>query len=110
MPFADLNGFRTHYEVDGPRGAPPLLLSNSLGTNLDMWLPQVEALSRTRRLIRYDTRGHVQSESPKPPYTIAAMAQDALALLDFLNLERADFCGLSMGGMIGMWIAIHRPQ
>ena len=110
MPFADINGFRMHYQLDGSREAPPLMLSNSLGTNLDMWLPQLDAWNQARCVIRYDTRGHLRSETPRPPYTIELLAQDALALLDFLNIREVDFCGLSMGGMIGMWIAIHCPQ
>jgi 3-oxoadipate enol-lactonase len=110
MPLADINGFRMNYELDGERDAPPLLLSNSLGTTLDMWLPQIKAWSEVRRVIRYNTRGHGRSQTPQPPYTIEAMAHDALSLLDHLHIEKADFCGLSMGGMIGMWIAVHYPQ
>jgi 3-oxoadipate enol-lactonase len=110
MPFADINGFRKHFQVNGPSGAPVLLLSNSLGTNLDMWAPQVGAWSRHYHVIRYDTRGHTQSTTPSPPYTIQAMALDALALLDVLGLSTVNFCGLSMGGMIGMWIAINQPH
>jgi 3-oxoadipate enol-lactonase len=110
VPFADIDGFRMHYQVDGPEEAPGLMLSNSLGTSLEMWWPQIGAWSRTRRVIRCDTRGHGRSETPEPPYTIEAMAEDALALLDVLHIERVDFCGLSMGGMIGMWIAIHRSE
>jgi 3-oxoadipate enol-lactonase len=110
MPFADIDGFRMHYQIDGPREAPPLLLSNSLGTNLDMWQSQICAWSRSHLVIRYDTRGHWPSETARPPYTIAALASDALALLDLLKIAKVDFCGLSMGGMIGMWLAIHRPD
>jgi 3-oxoadipate enol-lactonase len=110
MPFAEIGGFRMHYQVDGPREAPPLLLSNSLGTNLEMWLPQIGRWARRRCVIRYDARGHLRSQTASPPYTIAAMAYDALALLDLLKIDKVDFCGLSMGGMIGMWIAIHHAD
>lgn len=110
MPFAELNGFRMHYQVEGPSHAPPLLLSNSLGTNLEMWQPQLQPWGGKRRVLRYDTRGHGRSETPAPRYSIEAMARDALALLDLLNIKRADFCGLSMGGMIALWIATHCPD
>ena len=110
MPSVNLNGVGMHYQVEGFADAPPLLLSNSLGTTLELWQPQLEAWRHERRLIRYDTRGHGRSETPAPPYSIEVMAHESLALLDLLNIKRADFCGLSMGGMIGIWIAIHRPD
>src|SRR5690348_6301450 len=110
MPFADINGFRMHFETDGVQDAPALLLSNSLGTTLDLWLPQIDALRQSHYVIRYDSRGQGQSETPAGPYTIEVMARDALALLDFLKIPKADFCGVSMGGMVGMWIAIHHPS
>src|SRR4051812_37640574 len=110
MPLTQVRGFRVRYELDGPEGSPALMLSNSLGTTVDMWRPQLAAWSRDRRVIRYDTRGHGRTDTPKDPCTIEVLAEDALALLDHLDVERADFCGLSLGGLIGMWIAIHRPE
>ena len=96
-----------HYELAGPAGAPVVVLSNSLGTTLEMWAPQVEALARTFRVLRYDTRGHGRSELPPPPYAIDDYGRDVLALLDLLDIERAHFVGLSMGGLTGQWLGIH---
>lgn len=110
MPIAQLSDVRLHYRVDGDAGDPPILLSNSLGTSLDMWEPQMAALASRFRVVRYDSRGHGQSEVTPGPYSIGQLAGDALALLDRLAIRRAHFCGLSMGGMVGMWIGIHAPE
>ena len=110
MPFADIAGVRIHYRIDGDAGAPPLLLSNSLGAALEMWEPQMAELSARFRVVRYDTRGHGESGVPPGPYTIATLGGDALGLLDALSIPRAHFCGLSMGGMTGIWLAIHAPE
>jgi 3-oxoadipate enol-lactonase/4-carboxymuconolactone decarboxylase len=99
-----------HYEVIGPEDAPPLVLSNSLGANLSMWNPQAVALAQRFRVVRYDTRGHGDSPVPDGPYTLDDLGQDALALLDFLGIERAHWVGLSLGGMTGMWLAINAPE
>ena len=99
-----------HYRVDGDDRAPALLLSNSLGTTLDMWAPQIPALTRQFRVIRYDTRGHGASAAPEGPYTMDQLGRDALAVLDALQIERAHFCGLSMGGVTGQWLALHAPE
>jgi 3-oxoadipate enol-lactonase len=99
-----------HHVSDGADDAPPLVLSPSLGSTLAMWDPQVAALSATHRVIRYDHRGHGGSPVPPPPYAIADLGADALALLDALGVERADWCGLSLGGMVGMWLAAHAPE
>jgi 3-oxoadipate enol-lactonase len=93
--------------VDGDAAAPVLMLSNSLGTTLEMWDPQVAALSEHYRLIRYDTRGHGGSPVTPGPYSFADLGQDVLALLDALGIERAAFCGISMGGHTGLWLGIH---
>lgn len=110
MPFADIADTRLHYRFDGPEGAPVLLLSNSLGTDFAMWDPQLPELARARRVLRYDTRGHGLSGVPPGPYSIERLGRDVVALLDHLRLDRVDFCGLSMGGMTGMWLGIHTPQ
>src|SRR6476620_7054389 len=110
MPTAYLGDVALHYEIAGDDGAPPLLLSNSLGTTLDMWEPQLAALAGRFRVIRYDSRGHGRSQTTPGPYTIEQVANDALGLLDKLGVPRAHFCGLSMGGMVGMWLGIHAPQ
>jgi 3-oxoadipate enol-lactonase len=99
-----------HHVVTGPEDAPPLVLSNSLGANLRMWDPQAEALAERFRLIRYDTRGHGGSPVPDGPYTIEHLGQDVVALLDELEIERAHFAGLSLGGMTGIWLAINAPE
>jgi 3-oxoadipate enol-lactonase len=99
-----------HYRLDGPHGAPPLMLCNSLGTTLEMWDPQVESLTTHVRLVRYDRRGHGRSPVPPGPYSIEDLGQDALDLLDDLGIERASFCGLSIGGMVGMWLASEAPE
>lgn len=103
-------GLIPHHVVDGPPDAPPLLLLNSLGTTLRMWDRQVPALAARLRVIRFDTRGHGRSPVPPGPYTIDDLAADALALLDRLGVARAHVCGLSLGGMVGMWLARHAPD
>ena len=108
--FAAIDGARIRYRLDGPIGAPFLVLSNSLGTNLDMWEPQVAVFATRFRVLRYDSRGHGLSEVTPGPYTIERLARDVVALQDELKINRAHFCGLSMGGMAGMWLGVHAPQ
>jgi len=109
MPFTQANGARMNYRIDGPPGAPTLVLSNSLGTNLTMWDPQISALAKQFRVLRYDTRGHGESAVTPGPYSIAQLGRDVMGLLDALGIERVHFCGLSMGGMIAMWIGTNEP-
>ncbi len=99
-----------HYRLDGPAGAPVLMLSNSLGTDLTMWDAQLPAFAAGYRVLRYDTRGHGASPVTPGPYTIEQLGRDALALLDALGIGHAHFCGLSMGGMVGQWLGVHAPQ
>ncbi|HEY1330171.1 MAG TPA: 3-oxoadipate enol-lactonase [Actinomycetota bacterium] len=99
-----------HHRVDGPDGAPPLLLSNSLGSALAMWEPQADALSDRSRVIRYDHRGHGDSPVSPGPYGIEDLGADALALLDRLGVSDAHVCGLSLGGLVAMWIATRAPE
>ena len=110
MPFAQLADVRLHYRVDGEDDAPPLLLANSLGTTADMWEPQMPALAGRFRVIRHDTRGHGLSQVTPGPYSIEQLGRDALGLLDRLGIARAHFCGLSMGGMVGVLLGIHAPE
>ncbi|WP_317203870.1 3-oxoadipate enol-lactonase [Janthinobacterium sp.] len=110
MPIARVNDIDIHYRTDGRRDRPCLMFSNSLGTDLRMWQAQAEAFSADFHVIRYDTRGHGRSASPPGPYSLPQLGQDALALLDFLEIERTHFCGLSMGGVIAQWLGIHAPQ
>jgi 3-oxoadipate enol-lactonase len=86
------------------------VLSNSLGTTLEMWEPQAGALARDRRLLRYDLRGHGRSPVPETPYSIADLGTDLLGLLDRNRIERASLCGVSLGGMVSMWVAAHAPD
>jgi len=99
-----------HHRFDGPEDAPVLVLGSSLGTTGAMWDDNVAALARPFRLLRYDTRGHGGSPAPAGPYSMDDLGADVLALLDRLELERVAFCGLSIGGMIGMWLASEAPQ
>ena len=102
-----VNGIDLRARIDGSDGAPWLVLSNSLGAALEMWEPQVAAFSREFRVLRYDTRGHGGSAVPSGPYTIDQLGSDVVGLLDTLGIRRAHFCGLSMGGATGMWLAVH---
>jgi len=101
-----------HFNVqaDGPANAPALLLSNSLSCTLSMWDAQAAALSRRFRVIRYDGRGQGGSVTSPGPYTIDQLGQDTLSILEALGIERTNFCGLSMGGMVGMWLLTHAPH
>lgn len=99
-----------HHEIAGPAGAPVVVLSGSLGSTLDMWDPQVAALARHFRVVRYDFRGHGQSPVPAGPYDIADLGADLLALLDGLGATRAHLVGLSLGGMVSLWTAAHHPE
>lgn len=110
MPFAQLRDVRIHYEIAGPENAQALVFSNSLGENLSMWDPQVSPLTKTFRVLRYDTRGHGQSGVTPGPYTIERLALDVVGLLDALHLNRVHFCGLSMGGQTGMCLALKAPE
>ena len=107
MSYMDNDGARLYYELEGREDAPVLVLSNSLGTTLDMWAPQMPALLQHFRVLRHDARGHGRSGVTPGPYAIAQLGTDVLALMDHLGMERAHFCGLSMGGMIGMWLGTH---
>jgi 3-oxoadipate enol-lactonase len=111
MPQIAANGIDIHYELTGPAEAPVVLLSNSLGTRLEMWDPQLPALAQRYRVLRYDSRGHGRSTAPAGPYSLEMLADDAVGLLDGLGIERAHFCGLSMGGMVGQLLgATHAPR
>jgi 3-oxoadipate enol-lactonase/4-carboxymuconolactone decarboxylase len=110
MPFAQLADVRLRYELDGDPKLPVLMLCNSLGTTVDMWAPQMPAFLAHFRVLRYDTRGHGQSEVTPGEYRIAQLGGDAVALLDHLGIERVSFCGLSMGGMTGMWLGVNHPR
>jgi 3-oxoadipate enol-lactonase len=109
MPFAQLPDAQIHYELSGTETAPVLVFSNSLGTTLHMWDAQLADFSSHFRILRYDTRGHGQSSVTPGPYTIEQLANDVLQLLDSLQLSQVSFCGLSMGGMTGMFLGANFP-
>jgi 3-oxoadipate enol-lactonase len=110
MPTVERAGCRLRYEIDGNPAGPPVLFSNSLGTTCELWNPQLEALSPTFRIIRYDTRGHGSSEVPDGPYTIETLGLDAIAILDATEVKQTHLCGLSLGGLTAMWLGVHRPD
>ena len=109
MPILERSGCRLHFEVGGNPSGPPILFSNSLGTTYELWNPQLEALSPTFRIVRYDTRGHGASDVTEGPYTLEMLGLDAVAVLDAAGIDRAHVCGLSLGGLTAMWLGVHRP-
>ena len=110
MPVVDNHGVSLHYEWDGPPGAPVVVLSNSLGTTPAMWDDLVSRLVPRFRVLRYDHRGHGRSSVPPGPYAIDDLGADVVALLDHLAVGPVSFCGLSLGGMVGMWLASRHPD
>ncbi len=104
------SAIEVHHLLEGPEDAPVLVLSNSLGTTLEMWDEQAPVLSERFRLLRYDHRGHGGSTVPPGPYKIEDLGRDGLGLLDRLKVERFSVCGLSLGGMVGMWLASEAPE
>ena len=110
MPEINADGCPIHVEVEGPERAPVLMLSNSLGTTLHMWDGQLAPFTQHFRLIRYDRRGHGKSGCPKGPYTMERLGSDVLAVLDALGIGKINWCGLSMGGMVGQWLGANAPD
>src|SRR5229473_2390071 len=110
MPVLKSGDARIHYALEGQSGSPVLVFSNSLGTNYSMWDLQVREFHKKFRCLRYDTRGHGQSSCTPGPYSIEQLGKDVIALLDALDLDRVHFCGLSMGGMTGMWLGANAPE
>jgi 3-oxoadipate enol-lactonase len=110
MPTIEADGCPIHVEVEGPESAPALMLSNSLGTDLHMWDAQAPAFAKHFRLVRYDRRGHGRSGAPPGPYSIEMLGRDVLAVLDGLGIRKTNWCGLSMGGMVGMWLGANAPE
>ena len=108
--FETGDGCRVAYRFDGPKEKPVLVLSNSIGTTLEMWNGQVAELSRYFSVLRYDLRGHGATSVPTGSYSIGRLGRDVIELLDTLGLERVHFCGLSLGGMVGQWLGIHVPE
>lgn len=108
--FTTGDGTRIAYRIDGSPGHPPLVLSNSIGTSLAMWDTIVAPLTDHFRVVRYDTRGHGGSDAPSGAYSLDRLGADVLELLDALAIDRAHFCGLSLGGFIGQWFGVRAPE
>lgn len=107
MPMSD--GVALHYRFDGDASRPVMMFSNSLGSTLDMWELQMPALTQHFRVLRYDNRGHGASDVPNGPYTMDRIGRDAQELVEGLQVGPIAFCGLSCGGMVGMWLGTHAP-
>ena len=110
MPMIDADGCSIYVEVEGSDSAPVVMLSNSLGTDLHMWDDQMGEWSKHFRVVRYDRRGHGKSGVPKGPYSMERFARDVLAVLDALKIKKINWCGLSMGGMVGQWLGVNAPD
>jgi 3-oxoadipate enol-lactonase len=104
------DGCRLAYDVEGPADGPALLLSNALGTTRELWKAQRPAFTRAFRVVAYDSRGHGASAVPSGDATIERLGQDALAVLDAAGVERADVCGISIGGLTALWLGVHAPR
>jgi len=110
MPTVKLRDVELAYRWSGAASGPVLVLSHSLGASGEMWNPQLDALARRFRLLIPDHRGHGNSSVPPGPYSVDQFGQEVLDLLDLLQLQQVLFCGLSLGGMIGMWLAQNAPE
>ena len=110
MPTLSTKELILHYQTFGNNQNPVIIFSNSLGTNLSMWQTQIDFFKDQFFVICYDTRGHGKSSTPHGPYSIHQLGQDVINLLDYLNVKKASFCGISMGGLTGQWLAIHYPH
>ena len=110
MSFISIDGCTFHYRQDGRSDADVLLLAHSLGNDLAMWESQAAAFSRRFRVLRYDSRGHGETSATPGPYSIEQLGHDVVALLQALKIGRVHFCGVSLGGMVGMWLAANAPE
>ena len=110
MPTLTTNEVTLNYETFGDATKPALIFSNSLGTNYGMWQKQFNYFKHDYFVICYDTRGHGNSTAPQGPYRLEQLGNDVIQLLDHLAVEKASFCGISMGGITGQWLAVHHPH
>jgi 3-oxoadipate enol-lactonase len=110
VPFLDVQDTRIHFQVEGPEEGDTVVLVNSIATNLSIWDKVAAIVAKSVRVLRYDARGQGASGVPEGPYSIEGFATDLIAMLDSLNLEKVHICGLSLGAMVGMWIATHHPE
>lgn len=109
MPFASVSNTRLFYRLEGSKDRPVLVLSHSLGCDLGMWEPQMADFLEHFQVLRYDTRGHGASHAPAGDYSIDQLGSDVIGLAEALGFKRFAFCGLSMGGAVGLWLAARRP-
>jgi 3-oxoadipate enol-lactonase len=98
------------YRIDGSRAKPAVVLASSLGTTWELWDPQLSSLAEDFQVVRFDHPGHGRSPIPAAPVTVESLADDVVELLDALELERVSFCGLSLGGMVGMALALRAAE
>ncbi|CAM4375136.1 3-oxoadipate enol-lactonase [Acinetobacter pragensis] len=110
MPTFTSNDAEINYATFGDASKPAIIFSNSLGTNYQMWQPQINFFKKDYFIVCYDTRGHGASSAPQGPYSLEQLGTDVVNLLDHLNVAKASFCGISMGGLTGQWLAIHHPE
>jgi len=110
MPFLNTKNLKFFYRLEGSESKPALILSHSIGADHGMWEPQVGDLIQHLRVLRYDTRGHGVSDAPAGDYTVDQLGEDVLALADALGIPKFAFCGLSLGGGVGQWLAINAPD
>jgi len=109
MPFSGKDGSRIYWKLDGADAAPPLVLLNSIGTDMDLWAGLLDSLTQTYRVLRIDTRGHGASDVGEGDYTLAALAEDVFCAMDEAGIEAAAVAGVSLGGMIAMEMALAQP-
>lgn len=107
---AQINGIEMSYRLDGSEGKPAVVLHHPLAANLSIWDEVAEALAPSYRVVRFDARGHGETEASKAPYDFATLSADVVALLDHLKLARAHFIGLSMGGMVGQFLGLEHAS
>ncbi len=111
IEYVPVDGVQIACQIEGNSDAPALVFSNSIGTNMHLWDAQAIALRSAFRIVRYDMRGHGQSDVPDEPATIERLERDLLAVLDHFEIERAHICGISLGGMVALWVAaMHRER
>jgi 3-oxoadipate enol-lactonase/4-carboxymuconolactone decarboxylase len=110
LPFVKVDNTRLFYRLEGDEGRPVLILSHSIGADHSMWAPQAADLLPHFQLLRYDIRGHGASDAPKGEYSMEGLGRDVLAVADALGISKFAFCGLSLGGAIGQWVALNTPD
>ncbi|ANF83370.1 3-oxoadipate enol-lactonase (plasmid) [Acinetobacter sp. NCu2D-2] len=110
MPTFTSNTAQINFQTFGDQSNPAIIFSNSLGTNYSMWQPQIEFFKSNYFIICYDTRGHGKSTAPQGPYNLELLGEDVINLLNHLEISKAIFCGISMGGITGQWLAQHYPD